>query len=201
LPEFTLAGPVRRPPRPQEITVRRRLYAVVAVAALGFALPSHAEAPKTLDGKKVTKIEMKGNGGTQDHDADLITEFLGVTDPADDLTCTPEQCLRFDFIFKPDGVTGDVVVTLGWANDYSDMDLYIYGKDGKEVAHCGGATGTGEFIVLPQAKLVSGDKYTVVGNYYRSNGDDVTAVVEFPATHSATYPSDLDDFQAIGCTE
>jgi len=167
--------------------VRRRLYAVVAVAALGFALPSHAEAPKVLDGKKVTKLEVKSNGGNQQHDVESAATGFGLLGSSSPYKCVaPTACLRYDFVFKPDGITGNVVFRTAWVNRQSDMDLYVYDKAGKEVAHCGAGVGVGEAVSIAGDKLVSGDKYTVIVNYYRSFGDDVTTTVEFPATLAAS---------------
>lgn len=168
--------------------MRRRLYAVIAVAALGLALPSSAEEPKRLDGKKITKIEVKAKGGSQQHDSEFL---LGGPERT---KCSPPRCLRVDFVYAPDGVSGNVDFHITWPNSQSDMDLYVVDKDGKDIGHCGGSAGTGEIITIEGAKMTSGQKYTLIADFYRSFDDEVTATIEFPGKYksSGTVPSAVD---------
>ncbi|HVF21259.1 MAG TPA: hypothetical protein VNA14_13600 [Mycobacteriales bacterium] len=162
--------------------MRRRLYAVVAVAALGLAMPSHAEDPKKLDGGKTKKIEAKAMAAMQSHD----DEQLPVSHP-DRMKCAPPRCLRFDFIFAPvAGVTGDLVVHSTWGNRLTDVDLYLADDAGKQVASCAFTGGTGEIFAVPADKLVKGKKYTVIADFFRSVGEEVTASVEYPAAYKAS---------------
>ena len=169
--------------------MRRRLYAVVAIAALGLTMPSSAEEPKKLDGTKTKKIEVKGNGGDQQHDDEFI---LGGPERT---KCADPRCLRVDFIYAPDNVAGDVVFHGTWTNPQSDMDIYVVDKDGKDIAHCGGSVGTGEILSIKGTDMKSGEKYTFIVDYYRSFGDEVTATIEFPATYesSGTVPQPIED--------
>ena len=182
--------------------MRRRLYAAIAVAVLGLAMPGSAEQTKVLDGKKTTKIELKGNGGNQQHDVDAALSGFGLLGSTDYFKCkAPEECLRLDFIYKPDNIVGDLLVTAKWQNRQSDMDLYLFNKEGKQVAYCGGPVGTGEFLTVPAAKLTSGEKYTLIVTYYRSFGDDVVATAELPGSKAPTHPAAADIVFHTSCTD
>ncbi len=168
--------------------MRRRLYAVVAVAALGLALPSHAEEPKKLDGDKNKKIEVKATAGQQLHDDELITEA------GPGAACGPERCLKVPFKFDPvAGATGDVVFHITWGQTGTDMDLSVVDAAGKDIATCGMFYGSGEITKVPSADLKKGETYTLIADFYRTAGDEVTATVEFPGsyTDSGTTPFDF----------
>ena len=174
--------------------MRRHILAVVAVAALAMAVPSHAEDAKTLDGDKTKKIEAKATAAPQAN-PDLL-----MTDTADRTSCT-DNCLRLPFKFDPvAGASGDVVFHITWTQP-GDFDLFVVDSANKVVTSCGASFGTGEIAKVPSADLKKGETYTLIGQFFMTPGDELTATVEFPGayTPSGTVPADLDEFLLFNC--
>jgi hypothetical protein len=170
------------------------LGAAVAVAAA--SLPAEA-APPTLDGKKVRKITKTAPGGVQDHDQDNLS-----LDPQYRTQCAMPRCYRLDFIYKPaKNVKGNILLKITWTNPASDFDLYFSDEKKAERAHCGGAAGLGEMLVVRTSGLKAGRKYTLVADFFRSVNDTVTATVEFPTktTQGTTVPEDFDTLLPTNC--
>jgi len=173
------------------------LAAATAVLAAAASLPSDAGAPKTLDGKKVKKITATAAGGLQANDADNAS--LDVQNRAN---CAPPRCFRLDFVYKPAaGVRGNLLFKVTWTNPASDFDLYVATAKKVEVAHCGGAAGLGEMLVVPASRFKAGQKYTLVVDFFRSVNDTATATVELPTkeTMDANVPADVDTLLPVNC--
>jgi hypothetical protein len=179
--------------------MRPRHLVALATAALAAAtsVPSHAAGITTLDGKRVRKIVRTASGGLQDNDADNAS-----TAAANRADCAMPRCYRLDFVYKPAaGVKGNVLFKITWTNPASDFDLYVATDKRGELAHCGGAGGLGEQLVLSGRTLKPGKRYTLVADFFRSVNDTVTATVEFPTSTAAgtTVPEAADTILPTNC--
>lgn len=186
----------------------RLITAAVVSSALALTVSGAHAATPTLDGKKVKSLTLIADGGTQDHDTDLVTDLAKdpLGDGVDRTQCTAPRCAALTFVYKPaKGVSGPIGFSLSWTVPTDDMDLYVaeISRGARtEVAHCGGSGGSTEKVVLPAGTLQSGHTYALVADFYRSVADKVTAKVTFPATAPSkeTLPSDVDTFANVNCT-
>ncbi len=177
--------------------VRPVLALGAAALVLGAAVPSQAAKTAVLDGKKVKKITRTASGGQQTNDADNAS-----LDVPNRVVCSMPRCYRLDFVYQPaKGVKGNVLFQITWTNPASDFDLYVATDKKAELAHCGGAAGLGEALVLSGKTLKVGRRYTLVADFFRSVDDTVTATVEFPTkrTNSTTVPAEADDLYPTNC--
>lgn len=177
----------------------RIALAAAALGALALAVPSAlaAPAPPTLDGKKITKLEFKGNGGLQNN----------ADNPAPE-ACEAPRCALLPFVYNPaKGVPGGVMFTITWDNLASDMDLYLVevGKSGNiDIGHCASLTTTSpkESFYAPVGLMKKGKTYALAVDYYRSINDNVKGTVTMPADNSVktTVPANVDSLGAVNCT-
>ncbi len=176
----------------------RLTVAAATLGALALALPSAlaAPAPPTLDGKKVTKLEIKGNGGLQNN----------ADNPAPE-TCEMPRCTMLPFVYNPaKGVAGNVMFTLKWDNLASDMDLYLaeVGKSANiDIGHCASAgASTTESFYAPVGTMKKGKTYALVIDYYRSLNDNVVGTVSMPSDNKVktTVPANVDSLASLNCT-
>jgi hypothetical protein len=174
----------------------RPILAAMGAAVLVAALPAHAAAPKTLDGKKIKVLTFKDVvTAPQDNDKDIASS-------GDRTLCAPPRCARFTFLYKPaKGVKlGAFSAKITWTLPVEDYDLYIVQDNAGDVGHCGAGAGTSETVYI--ADPVPGHKYTVVIDHYRAAPDTVNATVTFPAQNKVvtTVPSTVDGaFEPIDC--
>jgi hypothetical protein len=178
--------------------MRYRPLLVAATAAIAItALPAHAGAVKTLDGKKTKTLSFTDKvTAPQENDAnfvgDQVPQHTPVTRP-DIAACKAPRCATFSFVYQPaKGVKpGPFSARIAWTVPGQDYDLYVLDK-GADVAHCGASAGTSEVAVVDFP--VRGHKYTVVIDHFRSVPDTVKATVSFPAKDAigSSVPGDPD---------
>jgi len=178
----------------------RLMLAAAAVGALTLALPAAIAAPATpvLDGKKVTKLEIKGNGGMQANADNPV--------PA---ACPAGRCIMLPFVYAPaKGVPGGVLFQLKWDNAVaSDMDLYVaeVGKSGSltEIGNCASfGPAARESYYTPAGTLKKGKTYALLIDFYRSVNDNVVGTVTMPAANPIpkTTPANVDGVADLNCT-
>lgn len=189
----------------------RLATATVLMGLLAVSTAGAQAATPVLDGKKVKVLTLTASGGTQDHDTDMVTDLAkDPTGPSPDRTqCAAPRCGKLRFTYKPaKGVKGDLMFTLNWTNQASDMDLYVaeVAKDGSlsDIGHCGGVGGTSEKVFLPASSLKSGKSYVLVADFFRSVNDTVTGKVQIgaPSTVKTTVPAQVDGLvYPFNCTQ
>ena len=174
------------------------------IGALLLSMSGAQAGPPVMDGKKVKILKLHADGGTQDHDSDLVTGLLSTADYS---LCTPPQCAKLTFVYKPaKGAKGGLMLTATWGKPISDYDLYIYELDkrgnGTRIGTCGGGIGTSEKVYLGPSDLHSGRTYVMIVNFFRSIADAVDAKIEMgvPSTIVTTVPAAVDKLEAINCT-
>ncbi len=180
--------------------MRTRLALVAAaLGALSLAAPSAlaAPAPATLDGKKVSKLQLIADAKTQANAADIASSTR--------VQCEDPRCSALPFVYAPaKGASGDVLFTVTWTNPGSDIDLYVVeqAKSSRvKVANCGGSGGTSEKVFLPAGTLKKGKTYALIADFFLTSGEKVTSTVELgaPNTVSTTFPAQTDTV-SVNCT-
>ncbi len=183
----------------------RLVLAAAALGAVALVAPhaSAAAAPKTLDGKKVTTLTQVADAPMQANDADIA----GGNPTESRLQCAPPRCSVLPFVYAPaKGVKADILFTVTWTNDLSDVDLYVaeVGKKGVKtlIANCGGSAGKSEKVFLPAGSLKKGKTYALIADFYRTPGEKVTSKIEMPGkdTVSKLVPAALEGVQKTNCT-
>src|SRR4051812_15240313 len=155
----------------------RPLMAIAAAAAVIAAMPAHAGATKTLDGKKVKSLSFADKiTAPQDNDKDFVS--LSNTDRTQ---CKAPRCSKFSFRYAPaKGVKpGPFSVKIAWTFPVEDYDLYVVQDKGGTVGQCAAGAGTSETVVVSGA--LPRRTYTVVVDHYRTVPDTVNVSVTFPA--------------------
>ncbi len=189
--------------------MRARLVVCLAMAGALVAMGTagHAATP-VLDGKKLKKIEFKGNGAMGSNDTDLL-----LSDTETRMKCKPPRCIRQDFVFKPaKGIKGGALFRIKWpSSPANDMDLFVTDSAGTNLGSCGGSTGDREWVYIAEGVLKTGKTYTAIADFYRSvPSNSVTGTIEFPAKAPAAGPVPntplplfeigLDDILLYNCT-
>ncbi len=176
----------------------RLVLAAAVLGAVSLVLPSAsaAPAPPTLDGKKVTTLTVKGNGGLQVNNDNPVPD-----------ACPAGRCLQLPFVYQPaPGVDGGVMFKVTWDNAASDMDLYVAEvlKSGfKEVGHCAGGTPTpGERLYVAAGTMRKGKTYALLIDVFRSVNDNVVGTVSMPAKDDipTAVPANVENLQHVNCT-
>lgn len=182
----------------------RLVTAAAVIGALVLSISGAQAAPPVMDGKKVKVLKLHADGGTQDHDSDLVTGQVSTPDYS---LCTPPKCAKLTFVYKPaKGAKGGLLFTATWGKPISDYDLYVYELDkrgnGTRSGTCGGGIGTSEKVYLAPSNLHAGKTYVLIVNFFRSIADAVDAKIEMgvPSTIATTVPATVDSLEAINCT-
>jgi hypothetical protein len=183
--------------------VKIRIAAATAVIGALFLSMSGAQAATpVMDGKKVKVLNVKANGGLQDHDSNQVTGLVTGPEAVD---CAPPLCTRLTFVYKPaKGAKGGLLFSMTWGNPLSDFDLYVAEVSkgaNTEIAHCATIGPPSEKVFLPAASLKSGKTYAMVIYHFRSINDVATGKVEMgvPSTIKTTIPAKADDLINTNC--
>ena len=179
----------------------RLVLAAAALGALGLAASTAlaGTAPATLDGKTVKSLTTTVETTAQTNDTDIA-----LSDTATRIQCAAPRCSVLPFVYAPaKGVKGDVLFSVKWSNDVSDIDLFVVEQAKStrvKVASCGGSAGTSEKIFLPAGTLKKGKSYALIADFYRTPGEKVTSTVTMPGqnTVATTVPASADF--GVNCT-
>jgi hypothetical protein len=182
----------------------RHLVTVAAVAAAVAALPAHAGAMKTLDGKKTKALTFSLKSSPQENDTTLAGDVASIVgqhtpfDRPDFAKCPKTRCLSYSFKYKPaKGVKpGPFSAKISWTIPGQDYDLYII-QNGADVGHCGASAGTSEIVVIPTP--TKNKVYTVVVDQFRAAPDTITGSVTFPAKDSVAKKSGDPEQEPVDC--
>jgi hypothetical protein len=161
----------------------RFLAAAALAGGLLLSVSGAEAAPPVIDGKKVTSIPLKANGGLQSNDTESP---LASTEAVD---CKPPRCTKVPFQYKPaKGVKGGLMFSIAWENPASDFDLYVAEVDSKgrntEIASCSFMGTRSAKAYVAQSQLRTGRTYVAVIGHFRSINDVATGKVQLTQTNS-----------------